>query len=248
MEESAREEKGFFSSLDLKLIAFLSMVIDHTAASLPFFAAPERTWLYTLMRGIGRLAFPLFAFLLAVGATRTRDMKKYLLRLGFFALLCEVPFDMMAFGTYWYPSHQNIFFTLFFALLAIDLYRKAQARWEGQLLQLLGPLAVIAAVAAGHFLRFDYGADGVILIFGLYMWRTDMKQVKMYPFYLMLLMGAIWWGDPLQLLALLAFFPMLYYNGKLGKKIPRYLFYWGYLIHVLILGLLRMAMQEPLLM
>ena len=97
----------------LKLIAMVSMVIDHVGAV--FF--PAAAW----MRMVGRLAMPLFSFCVAEGFAHTRDKKKYLLRMGVFALLSEVPFDL-AFEGRVGPGHQNIMLTFFLALLALTLY------------------------------------------------------------------------------------------------------------------------------
>ena len=72
----------------LKLIAILSMVIDHVGSA--FF--PQ----YPVFRWIGRLAFPIFAYCLTVGLLYTHDIKKYLIRLGIFALVSQ-PFYIFAF-------------------------------------------------------------------------------------------------------------------------------------------------------
>ena len=111
------------NNLQLKIIAVVSMLIDHTADALPVFHTASVRPLYMLMRYAGRLAFPLFAFLLAVGAEKTHDKKKYLLRLGVFALLSEVPFDWALFGRPVCWERQNVFFTLFLALLSIAVWR-----------------------------------------------------------------------------------------------------------------------------
>jgi hypothetical protein len=76
----------------LKIIAVLAMLIDHSAKA---FEAHLSFETYMLMRTIGRIAFPLFAFCLAEGCRKTGDMKKFLLRLGIFALISEIPYDML---------------------------------------------------------------------------------------------------------------------------------------------------------
>ena len=240
--EMIRERIGF-SSLQLKIIALISMILDHTAVALPFFSRPENEVLYWILRGIGRLAFPLFAFLLAVGATRTRNIGKYLLRLGIFALICEVPFDSTLFGRPVCWERQNVIFTLFLALLSITVYRAAQQRWQGKPAAFLGvPFWGLCAVAA-QLLHFDYGAEGVILVFGFYLWRTEMRDMRLYPFFLMLLCGIMWFSVPIRLLSLLAFLPIFVYNEKPGKKLSRGFFYWTYPVHLALLGAARILCQ-----
>ena len=103
----------------LKLIAMVSMVIDHVGAV--FF--PAAAW----MRMVGRLAMPVFSFCVAEGFAHTRDKKKYLLRMGVFALLSEVPFDL-AFEGRVGPGHQNIMLTFFLALTRTVGYYCATGR------------------------------------------------------------------------------------------------------------------------
>lgn len=83
------------TAFHLKVIALLTMIVDHTAATLVSVRLP----VYPLLRGIGRIAFPIYAFLIAEGCRHTRSREKYLLRLGVFALISQVPF-VMAFSRF----------------------------------------------------------------------------------------------------------------------------------------------------
>ena len=113
-----------FSSNALKIIACVSMLIDHIGI---VFVDNN-----LFMRAVGRLAFPVFAFLLVQGLLRTSDVRRYLLRLGIFAVVSEMPFDLAMHDTIWYPGAQNIFFTLtagLFAIYAMDS-RGPIGRWK----------------------------------------------------------------------------------------------------------------------
>lgn len=99
---------NYFSGSTLKIIAMLSMLIDHIAAVLVDSRAyPE---LYGAMREIGRLAFPVFCFLIVEGYFNTKNVKKYVGRLLIFGVISEIPFDLAIFGR---PgtefAHQNVF-------------------------------------------------------------------------------------------------------------------------------------------
>ena len=97
------------NTFTLKMIAIISMLVDHIGHI--FF--PE----VMIFRIVGRIAFPIFAYVLAEGIYYTKDITKYMMRLGIFALLSEIPYDLAIMGSMLEFSHQNVFFTLFFAVL-----------------------------------------------------------------------------------------------------------------------------------
>ena len=135
-------QKGISGST-IKIIAVAAMLIDHIAAAVLMRQimangymeaagtdnlASMMNWLmengllfsvYSAMRMIGRLGFPIFCFLLVEGFQRTRDVKKYALRLAAFALISEIPFDLAFKGEFIYMGYQNVYFTLLFGLLAL---------------------------------------------------------------------------------------------------------------------------------
>lgn len=133
------------SGSTVKIVAVLTMLIDHTAAvvltrqifasgyieaiiggqnSFQNWIAQNNSLYYanTIMRSIGRLGFPIFCFLLVEGFQRSRDVRKYALRLGVFALISEIPFDLAITGKWWHLGYQNVYFTLFLGLLALCGY------------------------------------------------------------------------------------------------------------------------------
>lgn len=107
------------SGFVLKIFALASMIIDHAGASI--FRYSDH---YLALRVIGRLAFPIYCFLISEGYIHTRDVRKYALRMLIFAAISEVPFNMTLYGRYSGSSHQNVFFTLLFAIIGIWLYEQ----------------------------------------------------------------------------------------------------------------------------
>ena len=202
------------TSFQLKWIAIFSMAVDHTGALL----FPEALW----MRGIGRLAFPIFAFLLAEGYYHTHDVKRYLLRLWLFALISEIPYDLALSGTWWNPQRQNVFFTLFISLLLL-LALERSSGWPERMLEVF--LAMWFAEALGA----DYGFRGVLLVLFFYIGRSRPPAG--------LLLGALWnflWPVPVQRFGALAMFPLALYSGKRGRSM-KYFFYVFYPAHLLVL-------------
>jgi len=130
-----KTKKLSISGSTLKWIAIITMLIDHIAASfyIMYIETNNLTGapvvIYEVMRCIGRIAFPIFIFLLIEGFTHTRNVGKYMLRLFLFALISEVPFDLAFMHEWYYPEYQNVFFTLFLGLLSIWLIRQIEEKW-----------------------------------------------------------------------------------------------------------------------
>lgn len=228
---------GGISGSTLKLIAILSMLIDHTGAAVisaiyrhPAIAAdPARQalWgnIYNLSRDIGRIAFPIFCFLLVEGFLHTRSISKYAQRLFLFALISEIPFDLTLRGNWYSPDKQNVYFTLFIGLLVLVGIRWITQNGTRNLF-----LAVIP-IAAGMYLALkidtDYNYKGVFLIAILYM----MRYSRLYQ----CIGGAA--ATAWELPAPLAYIPVYLYNGKRGLRL-KYLFYWFYPAHLMLLWII----------
>ena len=207
------------NTFTLKMIAIVSMVIDHVGHI--FF--PEAM----IFRIIGRMSFPIFAYVLAEGFHYTKDVKKYLLRLGLFALLSEIPYDLAIMGSVLEFSHQNVFFTLFFGVLMLYV----MSRMKNMLMQYA---VVLVAVFVCRFLHTDYRSIGVLLVFIFYVFRQR-KAEKL------LIAGLIFLGltGGLQLYALLALPLIALHNGEQGTKMKAF-FYLFYPAHLLILYLVHL--------
>lgn len=210
----------------LKLIACLSMFIDHLGAVC-----------FSGMMGfriIGRLAFPIYCFLLVEGAVHTRNMKKYILRMGIFALISEVPFDLAFYHRLVYTGHQNVFFTLGLGLLAIWFLEHPIDNLDipDALYRLL---VVIVAGLIAEFLNTDYGFTGVMIICIFYYLRERSLEKYLIVAILLAAMGGV------EVYAVLALIPILLYNGERGRqtKMMQYSFYIFYPAHLLLLAVLH---------
>ena len=208
----------------LKIIAAVSMLIDHIGCVL----FPRIYWL----RGIGRLAMPIYCFGISEGLAHTSDRKNYLFRMGLFSLISEVPFDL-AFNGGPELYSQNVMLTFFCAIAGIMAYEAIRKISPSFIFSLLAVAAAVAFAAAAKYMRTDYGEFGVILVYVLYFTRR-------YPVY-QLLAGALTvcvccWMD-FEMICLPAFLLLLFYNGEKGKDL-KYFFYYFYPFHLLVLALI----------
>ena len=177
-------------------------------------------------RFTGRLAFPLFCFLLVEGFVHTHNVKGYLGRLVLFGLVSEVPFDLAFFRTPFYSDAQNVYWTLALGVLAMAGLKRFEKEnglpgWQG--LVWAGGCAALALAAST-----DYNASGVIIICTLYLTRADRKQQCLAGALLFLF----------ELTAPLAFVLVWFYNGQRGACSPlqKKAFYWFYPVHLLVLA------------
>lgn len=208
------------SGSTLKIIAMVSMVFDHIAVVLLDPVSP----IYWTFRFIGRIAFPIFLFLLVEGYLHTSDKKKYARNLCFFAFLSEIPFDLAIEGHCFYFDYQNVMFTLLFAYFAIgafDTYQKTKGK------KYLFGVVFFALLA--QLCKTDYGAFGVISAVILFATRSQ-KQ-----FYLSGVLLFLY-----EITAPLAFCFFPFYNGKRGLSL-KYVFYFFYPLHLLLLAFIRFA-------
>ncbi len=215
----------------VKLIALLSMFIDHVGAAIlgKMVLTPFLLDVYRMTRYIGRMAFPLFCFLLVEGFLHTKDVKKYLLRLGIFAIISEIPFDLAISGRVLEFGHQNVFFTLYLGLLAIYILDAVRKQQLHKAWYLFLPVALLVA----DILDTDYSSAGVLVILTMYLWK-DRKWLSILAGSVLLY---LFYGTT-ELAALVAIVPVMLYNGNRGARL-KYLFYCFYPIHLLVLYLVR---------
>lgn len=235
MEHNTLSHPGLsLSGTALKRVACLSMLIDHIGASLLENGLFKQggVWqgavqLDFVMRMIGRLAFPIYCFLLVEGFLHTHDFKKYALRMLGFALLSEFPFDWAFFSGVWW-GHQNVYFTLLLGLLAMKTLDTFQTE-EGTP-DFRGILGAAACVIAAAVLQCDYDVRGLALILALYIARRDKKT--------QCIAGAAF--SLFEPVAPLAFGLVWFYNGQRGSssRAEQWAFYWFYPVHLFVLGIL----------
>ncbi len=216
------------NGFQLKMIAIITMLIDHTGAIL----LPQ----YFGLRIIGRVAFPIFCFLLVQGALHTRNIKKYMLRLGLFALISEIPFDLAFNRTLFYWQSQNVFFTLLIGVFTIWISEQfAQKSEEFDFGFKQGIVFGVASILA-HYLGSDYGAYGILIIGAMYAFHDKL--------YLMMISYGVltyFLSEGIQRYSALALLPIAVYNGERGRQI-KLLFYVFYPVHLLVLLGIRSIM------
>jgi hypothetical protein len=208
------------STFALKMIAVITMLTDHIGAIL----YPQ----YLFLRVIGRLAFPIYCFLLAEGFFHTGNRKKYGLRLFLFALLSEIPYDLAFHKTFFYMGGQNVFVTLFIGLVLMEALSHLSKNGKHML---LGAVAVVAAALVAEFIGSDYGAQGIFLIAVFYLMRG--RQLTRNLSYAAVTVCFNLYNS-IQWFSVAALLPISFYNGKKGLSC-KYFFYAFYPVHLLIL-------------
>lgn len=225
----------------IKLIAILSMLIDHIAAVIltAYYAHTADIVrlenIYSFMRGIGRIAFPLFSFLAVEGFVHTKNRIGYLIRLLLFALVSEPAFDLAFSGQWLDYTQQNVMFTLLIGIFAIWVYDEIERRTTkknvtGLSQYLLGILPIFLFAYAANILRTDYAAAGVLTIGIMYVHR----DFKLISFLAGISVLCLTYGS-IQIPGFLSVIPVLFYSGKRGFGL-KYFFYIFYPAHLLILA------------
>lgn len=225
------------SGSTLKLIAVISMFIDHAAHilmnSFDFMGVKiyGNYTVYYVLRLVGRLAFPIFCFLIVEGFLHTRNVKKYCMRLAIFAVISEIPFNLMLSGKLIDFNHQNVYFTLLFGVIALELYKY----FDNHLLKFC---AVGIMFAAAGVLNTDYGIKGVALIVLIYILRESPSIQVLLSYFVLAGAG--------RMFALAAFVPINMYNGERGfikSKPMKFAFYVFYPAHILLLVAIKYMLK-----
>lgn len=216
----------------LKHIAMVTMFLDHLDKTILFEFLQRRPDCLPLLifssfcEIVGRFAFPIFCFLLIEGFFHTRNPGKYLLNLVVFAFISEIPFDLCFNGVAFLWQSQNVFFTLALGLCLIWAVEEMKQRFKWWYIP--GAFLFILTCIVAMFLSTDYGSFGIAVIAIWYLLRS-------YPFAASVIAFVPLWKT---VWALPGFLMTNLYNGKRGQQY-KWLNYWFYPAHLLLLALLR---------
>ena len=235
------------TSMTLHVIAMLLMLCDHLWATI----IPGNNWLTC----IGRIAYPIFAFMIVEGYFHTHNLKKYVGRLFLCALLSEIPFNLVMGSRLFYPIHQNVLFTFLIGILLIHLNEKVKKTGKPVCRILTAFGTIILGFVLGLITFTDYNYAGVYTILAFYFfrgrkwWQMLGQAFCLYYINFEILQGL---GYEIQLFghnyffvqqgfAVLALIPIWLYRGKQGpyNKYIKWIYYGFYPVHLLLLAVIR---------
>lgn len=242
-----KNSKWEISSAGLHILAMGFMLCDHLWAML----FPAQEWLTC----IGRMAFPIFAFMIVEGYLHTHNLRRYMLRILVWAILTEVPFDLMYGSSIFYPYHQNVLWTFLISLFIIVLIEKCKLHFKPVLAAVLTAGLVILGFVLGFITMADYYGVGILTVLTFYFfqnrnWKNRLCQFLCLYILNVELLGGYYYeiqvfGMELEVMqqgfALLALVPIWMYRGKQGihSKIFQYFCYSFYPAHMLALFMIR---------
>lgn len=218
----------------IKITAVLTMLCDHVA----YVLIPENTYpqIYMVLRIIGRIAFPLFCFMLVEGFIYTHSRRNYIIRLAIFAVISEIPFDLAITRTPFAIYNQNVIWTLLIGFVAMyGLEKFAGADIVHTIIRIL---IILACSGIAMILQTDYGFYGVLIIVVLYLYHDNRTAKLIWLCILLILQGRI------EAFAILCIpFIMAYDNSKNDVRLPKYFFYVFYPAHLLILYIVSLYIR-----
>ena len=205
------------TSFVLKIIAVITMTMDHYSK-----IADGPEW----FSSVGRVSFPLFAFLIGEGFRYTKDRKKYFYRIFLYALVLQIP-DLLSIEKY----DGNIFFTLSFGILSLWILNNTKLN------KFIKVILVTIIVFSAEMLALDYGSYGVIIIIIFYLFRKDNIMTVFSFIAVNILWISFFQMSATQLYSIFVLPLIFLYNGEEGKKMKLF-FYLYYPLHLIVLYLL----------
>ncbi len=232
------------SSFTLHITAMIFMTCDHLWGT-------DILGGYPILTCIGRLTFPIYAFMIAEGYHYTNNFKKYIQRLLIFALISEIPYDLMTESAVFYPLGQNVLWTFILSLLCMKAVDKVRENKKPVVGYILGGLVIFVFYILAQFTFVDYYGDGLLMAIVFYLFRGR----KWYNYLLQaagiiiinvyMMKGLVYpveifnysFDIPQQAFAVFSLIPIFLYKGKQGihNKFTKYLFYAYYPAHIMVL-------------
>ena len=261
----------------IKIIAMICMLIDHIGAGIVekiYYSTTDYNmvlvWERTavVLRSVGRIAYPLFAYMLVKGFFYTKNRFKHIINLIIFAIISEIPFDLLGNGTIWDPSYQNVMITLTLGTLmmwALEIVREngLQNSIRNEKIRKLayGAFAVVLVICTARFALLchsDYGARGIVTIAIIYMLRDDkLKLLQLGPILFILnifIVTFITQGNmhatirycEFEIYAIMAF-PIMYadsgHRNEKNSRVLKWFGYWFYPLHQLLIYLISLLVS-----
>ena len=233
------------TAFTLKIIALTAMLTDHLYIVFPDIFP---FW----FRGIGRLAYPIFVFLLAESFRHTKAPEKFLMRLLIFAVVSEIPYDLALGNDINFITNTNIFYTLFLGGMAICLYERMKERHGWQTMAVIA--AILPTAILAEILTVDYGGMGVLFIFAMYVVKptilrlTALSGFALSQFLPLVMAYHLDIKIPTEYILMIPFalavIPLIaLYNGKRGIQ-AKWLFYLAYPAHLAVLAVIAMMINN----
>ena len=232
----------------MHIMAMIFMFCDHLWGTI----VPGNDWLTC----IGRITFPVYAFLIVEGYFHTKSLRKYVLRLLVFAVISEIPFNLAMGSSVFYPIHQNVLWSFLIAIGLIHWNEKARATQKVWKQIIVGCVTVVLGYLVGLLTMVDYYHAGILTALAFYFFRERkwwgfLGQLICLWYINVELLGGFTYeiriGEETlylirQSFALLALIPIWLYSGRKGKssKALQYGFYAFYPVHMLLLSLPRL--------
>ena len=215
----------------LKWVAIISMFVDHLAVMITDYISMA---VYYVMRGVGRLAFPIFCFLLVEGFTHTKSFSKYLSRVVIFAILSQIPYNLLRYGNIFGGGYFNILFT--FSVTLAVLYVLSKCNMNRVIGFMLGGIAIVVGMAVTYLLNFEYSYKCILLAVLFYYTGRNIRYqaIKNVGAVAILYLNC----GLVDLVAPLSLFFINAYNGEKGK-FPKWFGYTFYPLHLLLFGLIK---------
>lgn len=239
------KDKISFDRYQLKIIAIISMLIDHIAAVIilssglsVYLEDTKFLTAYLSARALGRIAFPIFAFFVVEGFLKTNNRKKYMLRMLIFALISQIPYNLAFGNTIFYTEKflpaflfGNVLWTFLLSIIMMSIMEIVSEKTKNKILSICINVIIIVLFAyLGKLMNVDRKEWGILTIGLFYLFRQK---------YIYQAISGLFTLFPQQpVLSYVSLILLYFYNGEKGKSC-KYFFYIFYPLHLLVLHLIK---------